>query len=158
MSGIESGTPEPIWSTEADVRRRWVGAGFPEEADIDQLLVDAEQEILWEYPELPDRVVDTDESGELPDNPLPVDRLVMVICRMVLRHLRNPEGIRQVTETEGPFSRNRTFAGPQPSEVFLTDRERLMLGYLPGAPRPKAFTVPQDTPQPGVLGGGSVLG
>lgn len=149
------------WAEVADVKDRWVGEGFPDEADtVATLLDDAERTVVWEYPNIADRLVDDDTAEEdLPDDPLPVERLRMVLCRMVIRHLRNPEGARQIGESEGPFSRNRTLAGDRPGELALTDEERRMLGYLAGSPEQKAFTVPQATPTGHVyLGGGGDSG
>lgn len=139
--------PDSRWVTVADVRDRWIGDGFPDETTVVERLVrDAEEVVLFEYPDVEGRLVGDPPPDPLPDDPLPLERLVMVVCRMVERRLRNPEGIRQVTETSGPFSNNRTYGGEAPGQLVLTDEERRMLGYTPGAPRPRAFTVPQPAP------------
>lgn len=142
------------WANVADVQSRWVGPGFPDDLHlVAQLLSDAAQVVEWEYPEIADRIVGQEPPDPLPDDPLPAERLAMVLSRMVIRHIRNPDNTRQLTETEGPFSRNRTFSGSQPGELLLTDDERRMLGYLPGSPTQKAFTVPQPVPEVSYLGG-----
>lgn len=142
------------WASPDDVEARWVGDGFPDdETLIFQLIDDAEQVITFEYPDITDRIVGDSPPDPLPDDPLPVERVQMVIARMVIRHLRNPENTRQITETTGPFSTNRTYAGTSPGELVLTDVERKMLGYLSGSPHPRAFTVPFGGDEGGFLGG-----
>lgn len=141
------------WTRPFDVTSRWAGDGKPDDQTLlEQLIADAEEIIRFEYPDIADRI-DDGESGIEPEDPLPIDRVRLVVSRMVTRHLRNPAGVRQVTETTGPFSENRTFAGDLPGQLLLTDEERRMLGYVPGAPKQRAFTVPFGGDPGGRLGG-----
>lgn len=146
------------WTDPSDVTDRWAGSGQPHDtALIQRLIEDAEEIIRFEYPDIVDRV-DDGESGIAPEDPLPIERIRLVVSRMVSRHLRNPDGVRQITESTGPFSENRTFAGDLPGQLLLLDEERRMLGYLPGAPKQKAFTVPFGGNDGGRLGGVSDYG
>ena len=74
-----------------------------------------------------------------------VDRLRLVVVRMVTRALRNPENVR-ATAT-GPFS--VTYAGDAPGGLHLTVEDRAMLGGLDGSPRQRAFTI--DTMPAGAM-------
>lgn len=141
------------WTRPVDITSRWAGEGKPNDDDLlQQLIDDAEEIIRYEYPDITGRV-DDGESGIAPEDPVPLERVRLVVARMVSRHLRNPDGVRQVTETTGPFSENRTFAGDLPGQLLLLDEERRMLGYLPGAPKQRAFTVPTSPDQGFYLGG-----
>ena len=121
------------WTTPQDVLDRWVGDGRPtDEALLEKLIGDAEDHLVFEYPDLPDRVLGGDP---------PVARVQRVVAAMVTRVLRNPKGVRQQQITTGPFQRGETFAGDRPGELTLTDEERALLGYSPGAPGQKAFTI-----------------
>lgn len=115
-----------------DVRRRWMGAawGFTDE-QVQALLTDAEDAVRAVVPSL-----DADiEAGKLPR-----ERVVRVVCRVVLRVLRNPDGKRSTNVTTGPFSQNETYAGDNPGEVYLTDEDRRDLEGV-RARRRRAFTV-----------------
>jgi hypothetical protein len=142
--------PNTSWAQPGDVLTRWVGADKPDDQDLlSQLIADAERAIIRTFPDVQDRIDDTDDTLE-------VDDLKLVVARMVIRHLRNPDGTRQVTETEGPFSRNRTFAGDHPGQLLLNDNDRELLGYPP-AGTPKAFSIPMGDGQPqGFIGGDHV--
>lgn len=141
------------WTRTVDIVSRWAGDNVPQDLPLlEQLIADAEEIIRFEYPDIDGRV-DDGASGIVPEDPLPIDRVRLVVARMVIRHLRNPEGVRQVTETTGPFSENRTYAGDLPGQLLLTDDERRMLGYTPGAPKQRAFTVPFGGDEGGLLGG-----
>lgn len=73
----------------------------------------------------------------------------LVVAEMVCEVLRNPEGIRQRSETVGPFSRSSTYGGTQTAGVVdpemgvltLSRRQRLLLGDRRGA-----VTVPAADP------------
>lgn len=126
-----------IWTEPADVTDRWLGSDVPASNDqLEKLLGDAEDTILREFPDLPERV--GDETGQVPEL-----RVQKVAARMVIRLLRNPEGYRQVQEGAGPFTEGRTFGGSQPGEMYLTDEDRADLGNVREG---KAFTIDQ-TPE-----------
>lgn len=122
-----------MWTTTTDVRSRWVGPDpIPDdEAVLATLIDDAEDTILREFPDLQDRI--DDES-------LPVGRVVKVVCRMVIRHLRNPAGIRSEQDSAGPFAKGRTFGGQEPGSLSLSDADRADLS-VPGVSSRKAFVI-----------------
>lgn len=104
------------WATVEDVEARWVRTdenkvGTP---TIQAWIDDAEQVVSHEFPDIADRI----DAGDLP-----VERVRMVVCSMVLRVLRNPQNHRSLST--GPFS--VTFAGDSPGGVWMTDEERAML-------------------------------
>ena len=120
------------WTTPEDITDRWIGEDQPSDTDQLKVLIgDAEATLKAEFPDLPDRV----DSGELAQ---PV--VAMVVARMVIRILQNPAGLRQTTESVGPFSTNMTFAGDTPGQFSLTDADRRVLGYEPTRSQ-AAFTV-----------------
>ncbi|HTF53589.1 MAG TPA: hypothetical protein VK735_39605 [Pseudonocardia sp.] len=107
------------------VRSRWLGSGaIPDDGVIATLIDDAEDTILAAVPDLQDR---------LDDGRIPQARLDKIVARMVIRHVRNPEGYRQIQETTGPFTRGFTHSGDEPGAVFLSSAERReLLGYRSG--------------------------
>lgn len=117
------------WATPQDVLDRWVGGGAPTDTDqISALIADAEAVVLAEFPKIQDRI---------DDNRLPEATVVMVVCRMVSRILRNPEGLTYWQQTTGPFGQARNY-GSNGSDLWLTAEERKLLSpTLKG----KAFSV-----------------
>lgn len=115
-----------------DVRRRWMGSAWEFTDDqVKALLDDAEDAVRSVVP-----TVDADMSlGVLPEA-----RVTRVVCRVVLRVLRNPDGKRSTNVTTGPFSQNETYAGDNPGEVYLTDEDRRDLEGS-RVRRRRAFTV-----------------
>lgn len=124
-----------LWTEVSDVRERWLGVTPLEatDAQISTLLEDAEDTILREFPDIEDRMTD-------PDNPLPARTVVKVAARMVIRHIRNPEGVRTTQETAGVFSESRTSGGTEPGAMYLTDDER---NELAPVRKGKAFSIDQ---------------
>lgn len=107
------------WGDPQDVRDRWVGDTSLSASDdtLKVLLSDAEDLIVREFPDLPSRV----------PAPVPLGRVKRVLARMVIRVLRNPDGLRMTQETGGPFSQQLTFAGyngDDPGGLYLTDMDR----------------------------------
>lgn len=123
------------WATFEDVTARWIGSGAPtDEALVGALIADAEAVILSEYPAIQGRI----DAGKLSEA---VVR--MVVCRMVMRLLRNPEGLTYWQQTTGPFGQGRSFDS---KDIFLTADEEEMLAPKK---RGKAFEVdlaPQAVP------------
>lgn len=118
-----------MWASSDDVLIRWVGSPAPDDLELVQTVVeDAETVLVTLFPDLPARV----------PSEVSVPVVVQVVAQMAIRHLRNPDAVRQTTETEGPFSRNRTFAGDIPGSLWPSDEERQLLGY--GKPSRRAFT------------------
>lgn len=121
-SGVDSG----------DVIDRWPGGDPPLTDDqINTLVKDAEDAILREFTDMPDRLA----SGKVPPR-----RITRVIARMVIRLMRNPEGLRTVQQGEGSFSGSLTYAGDHPGEVYMTDEDRRDLAGKTGSGR-RAFGI-----------------
>lgn len=119
------------WATAQDVRDRWLGPGSIPVSDqqLTILIADAEDTVLRAFPDIQQRVDDGD---------LPLDRVVKVVCRMVIRHIRNPEGIRSTQQGAGPFQVSRTYGGDEPGVLYLSDQD--MAELAPGR-RGRAFTI-----------------
>lgn len=121
-----------MWASVDDVRRRWMGSSWDfTDEQVRALLDDAEDAVRATVPS-----VDADIAA----NVLPAERVTRVVCRVVLRVLRNPDGKRSTNVTTGPFSQNETYAGDNPGEVYLTDEDRRDLEGS-RARRRRAFTV-----------------
>ena len=84
---------------------------------VDALIADAEAVILSEYPAIQDRI---------DDNALPLATVVMVTCRMVMRVLRNPEGLTYWQQTTGPFGQARNY-GSATQDIWLSTDEIALL-------------------------------
>jgi hypothetical protein len=116
------------WADPQDVIDRWVGPGAPTDEDMIQRWIDdAETVLRYEVPDI---------EARLDEGTLTMDTVVFVVCRMVIRVLRNPRGVRQ--EGVGPF--NVTYTGDKPGDLWLTDDERAMLEGQPRR-RQTAFTI-----------------
>lgn len=117
------------WATFEDVTARWVGSGAPtDEALVEALIADAEAVILSEYPAIQDRIDDLRLSEAV---------VKLVVCRMVMRVLRNPEALSYVQQTTGPFGQAKNY-GSGPSDIWLSSDEMEMLAPKK---RGKAFEV-----------------
>lgn len=107
----------PIWTQASDVVDAWIGDDVPENtALISTWLEKAEREVRFRVPDLQDRITaasDLDLLGAAKD----------VVVSMVMRVFRNPEGIRQVNTTTGPFTESATYGGDVPGGLGITDDE-----------------------------------
>lgn len=121
------------WVTGEDVTNRWVGDGAPEPTNPVLLtkIDDAEEIIGVELPDVGERV----EAGTLT-----VARLRMVVASMVERAFRNPRKMRTDGESTGATSVQLTYSEDKPGALWLTDEERLILGFGPLVKR-GAFTI-----------------
>lgn len=119
------------WATPHDVRDRWLGPGSIPASDeqLATLIGDAEDTIWRAFPDIQQRI---------DNNDLPLPRVVKVVCRMVIRHIRNPEGVRSTQQGAGPFQVSRTFGGDEPGALYLSDQD--MAELAPGR-RGRAFTI-----------------
>ncbi|MFC5789672.1 hypothetical protein ACFPPE_07365 [Agromyces tardus] len=135
------------WAEPNDVRDRWVGPdAFPVTATDPKLVTligDVEDSILSEFPDIQQRIDDYETPPD-PVNPraIPKARVVKVVCRAVLRHLRNPEGMRSKTMGAGQYTVGNTYGGDDPGTLALTEEDRnelAGLGTLSGGQ--KAFTI-----------------
>lgn len=120
-----------MFATVEDIKSRWLTGTIPAtDAQLTVLIGDAEDIILGEYP-----TIEASVSG----GDVPLVRVVRVVSRMVNRVLRNPEGLRTVSEGTGPFQGSTTYGGDNPGELYLTDDDRRDLGGKRTGGR--AFTV-----------------
>ena len=104
-----------MWVSPDDVRDRWVGGDLDfTDQTIATLIGDAEDAIRASVPDI-DQMIGAS---------VPVERVARVISRMVIRVLRNPEGIRTLQETTGQFSGSTTYAGDVLGEIVFTDDDR----------------------------------
>lgn len=129
------------WATVDDVLSRWVGEDQPSDLGlVGWIIEDAETVIAAEFPGIAERIGGGD---------LPVERIRLVVARMVTRALRNPEGVRTRQEGTGPFTGSVTFGGDNPGDLWLTDDEMGLLRPS-GRHRQRAFTINTiSTPEPG---------
>lgn len=120
-----------MWATPDDIRDRWAASKplLADDEKIQKHIDDAEDAILTEFPNLYE-----DVPGKFP-----LARAVRVVSRMVIRFLRNSDGIRSQNSTTGPFSDQTVYGGDHPGEVYLTDEDRRDLS--PRKNRRRAFTV-----------------
>lgn len=122
------------WTTAADVTSAWIGDDAPTDtALVDKWIGKAERLIRSEVPDILLRI----DGGLEPDL---LDNARDVVVEMVTRKFRNPEGLRQVQETTGPFSGSRTYGGSEPGALYMTDDDMKLLS-LPTSTGQKAFTV-----------------
>lgn len=106
------------WASFNDVLDRWVGPGAPTDEDLVQALInDAEAVILSKYPRIQDRI-----SNDL----LPLGLVTMVVVRMVMRVLRNPEGLTYWQQNTGPFGQGKNY-GTGNADIWLSDDEEELL-------------------------------
>ena len=134
------------WTAPSDVRDRWIGDDplTATDAQLTTLLEDAEDTALREFPDLQARIDATED-------PLPLGRVKKVLARVVIRHLRNPKGLRQAMDTTGPFSTQIMHSGDTPGELYLTDEDRAELGEARSG---RAFTIDTTPPLPTIYGTG----
>ena len=87
------------WTAPKDVTDAWIGEDAPEEvAKIQTWIEKAEREIRYRVPDIQERI--DAEAAESPARTDLLDTAKDVVVAMVARVFRNPEGIRQVTETK----------------------------------------------------------
>jgi hypothetical protein len=105
------------WATTTDVIDRWVGDNPPTDTDQIQLLLDdAEAVILSEYPSIQSRI----NTGEIS-----AGIVKLVVTRMVIRLMRNPENLSSWQQMAGPFQQGRSFGAER--DIWLTSDEMKML-------------------------------
>ena len=100
-----------------DVVEAWIGDDAPDDDERLRKWVErAERKIRREVPGITGRLAASDPDHE-PDLP---DLVRDVVIDMVTEVYRNPEGIRQMQDTTGPFSGSVTFGGDSPGALVLT--------------------------------------
>lgn len=124
------------WTAPSDVTDAWIGEGVPSGTTKIQKWIDkAEREIRFRVGDVQERI--DAEAAETPARTDLLETAKDVVVSMVTRVFRNPEGIRQVNETTGPFTSSRTYGGDVPGGLGITDDE---LAKLQGA-RGGAFSI-----------------
>lgn len=143
--------PAP-WATVHDVTSRWIASTMaPQDEVVSAYLDDASELIDAEFPDLRARAARAPQVGR---------RARLVCVRMVMRVLTNPDMVRSVQDTTGPFSGGVTYAAETLSGLYLSDDDRALLRPDPARTQ-QAFTIdPTPLPRdPGpVLYGRQVLG
>ena len=125
------------WTTPDDVLDAWIGEGAPsDDAQIQTWIGKAEREIRFRVPDIQGRI--DAEDAMVPTVTDLIETARDVVVAMVTRVFRNPEGIRQVNTTTGPYAESRTYGGDVPGGLGLTDDE---LSKLSGVRIRGAFTV-----------------
>lgn len=118
------------WTQPADITTRWLGTtSLPTDSQLDTLIGDAEDIISVTFSDIQARIDATT---------LPLERVVRVASNMVMRYLRNPDGMRQTSTTTGPFTNSATYGGDEPGTMYMTDKER---DDLSGVSQSGAFSV-----------------
>ena len=107
------------WTQAEDILNDWIGDDKPvgEEVTINRWIARAERLIRREFPDIESRVGSVDELDLL-------DTIKDVTSALVTRVLRNPEGYRQTSRTDGSFTGSVTFAGDTPGGLEMTQAER----------------------------------
>lgn len=122
------------WTLATDVTSSWIGGDAPDDAAlIDSWIAKAERLIRSEVPGIQERI-----DGWL--EPDLLDNASDVVVEMVTRKFRNPEGLRTVQDTTGPFSGSRTYGGTEPGALYLTADEVKKLSITKSSGQ-RAFTV-----------------
>lgn len=100
------------WTQPSDVRDRWIGE-LPqgvEDQYVATAIEDVEDQLIVMAPEL------VDQFG----GPIPLARVKRVVANVIVRHLRNPEGVRVRSEATGPATASVTFSGDDPGALMVT--------------------------------------
>ena len=119
------------WATVQDIRDRWLDGELPyTDEQVQTMVEDAEDIIAAEFPSLEAKVA----RGEVTQG-----RVVRVVARMIVRVLKNPDGVRQRQETRGSFTGSITYGGDNPGELYLSDEDRRDLGGRAGRGRAFSF-------------------
>lgn len=126
-----------VWTTAEEVVAAWIGPDAPTDLDAVTLWIEkAERELRFRVHDLQVRLDLVDPELVEPDL---ADTVGDVVTAMVHRVFRNPEGIRQVGVTTGPFSEQKTYGGDQPGTLYVTSDELERLTATRVAPA--AFTI-----------------
>ena len=102
-----------------DVVARWISSTpVPDTETIRQYLADAQELLAAEFPKLEVKALASIVYKR---------RAKIVLCRMVLRALTNPDSVRYVQETTGPFSGGITYGAETLGGLQVTDSDRAIL-------------------------------
>lgn len=119
-------------ATVDDVKDRWTAADpLPGDEKLQALLDDAELVCVAAVPALMEKVAQ-DSTGQLEKN------VIYVECQLVMQVLVNPKGIRQVSNTSGPFSQAITYGSETIRAGMVLSSQQLQ---LLGAGKGRMFTI-----------------
>lgn len=110
----------PPFAVPTDLADRWRPLTTDEQTRATVLLGDASQMIL-----------DEDKRHVLDALTVPTSTHVRIVCKMVERAMGtavDAPAVTQFSQTTGPFTETRTFAGPS-GDIYLTKAERRQLGF-----------------------------
>ena len=119
-----------MWASAQDVADRWIGTPAPDLTKTQSLIADAEVLIRFEFPDIPE----TPTGDKLA-------QLKFVVCQMVMRVLRNPDGTRSLQQGAGPFQQTKTYGSDRPGSVWMTDEEYALLAGRRNSEGQQAFTI-----------------
>lgn len=132
----------PTYATPVYVLDRWIGSDKPTSMELVQFWLTEAQDLLFsdrELTDLEDRLT-RDVSGKLA-------KMVMIAeRRMVTRAMKNPDNIRQVNSTTGPYTDSSTLATETFTGLEVTASERDLLSSSSGSRAGTASTLPHDVP------------
>lgn len=125
------------WATFEDVSNRWVGSNPPtDETLVSTIIADAESVVLAHYPKIQDRI----NAGTIA-----LQTVVMVVCGMVERKLRNPGNLSASQFSSGPFAQSNSFGSGNGGLKLNSDE----IALLAPKGRGKAYSIdlaPNITP------------
>lgn len=122
------------WTQATDVTSSWIGGDAPTDtALVATWVAKAERLVRSTVPGIQARI----DGGLEPDL---LDNARDVVVEMVTRKFRNPEGLRTVQDSTGPFGASRTYGGTEPGALYLTEDEvrKLSVSAVRGQ---RAFTI-----------------
>lgn len=105
-----------------NIRDRWLSTEeLPSDEIIQHWITDAETLIFSEFPDLRDRLTN-DPHGDLHRS------VAYVEVQLVSQALKNPDGIRQLSQTSGPFTTATTYGTETISQLMqITPAHRAIL-------------------------------
>lgn len=126
-----------------DIRTRWLGNDpLPGDEVIAAWLADAETLIHAEFPDLADRLA-ADPHGQLRR------RVIYVEAQLTIQALKNPDGVRQRSQTAGEFTDSVTYGHETiDAAMTLTPAHRALLAGAAGRHVGIDMTVPAAAEHP----------
>lgn len=116
-----------LWASSDDVFDRWPGSNPPtDDILVEQLVQDVEVLIQAEFPDIETRMEDEDQL---------LRRIRIVVAQVVIRLLRNPDGVREMHVGDAGTSYEAN-----PAYLTLTSSELALLS-VDGRALQRAFTI-----------------
>lgn len=133
------------WTIPADVTGAWIGEGAPsDDAKLQTWIGKAEREVRRQVPDIEARIAS--EGALSPPSTDLLDAMKDVVVAMVTRIFRNPEGVRQRTDTTGPFGGSIMYGGDTPGVLSMTDDELNSLRALKDGGAFSVDMIPSTSP------------